>query len=76
MMPVFGTWRGLERIAGEAYGPHKVLNTVEDTHISATQFATLIEVIDDFAPLYTSVYQCSWPAARLAIVLRGQGQNR
>ncbi|KAG1827645.1 hypothetical protein DFJ58DRAFT_828467 [Suillus subalutaceus] len=60
MMPEFGTWRGLERIAGEAYGPYKVLNTVEDTLMLAAQFATLIEVIEDFAPMYTPMYQCLW----------------
>ncbi|KAG1817106.1 uncharacterized protein BJ212DRAFT_1480340 [Suillus subaureus] len=59
-MPVLGTWRGLERIAEEAYGPYKVLNTLKDTHMSAAQFAVLIEIIARFAPMYTPMYECLW----------------
>jgi hypothetical protein len=72
MMPAFGTWRGLERIAGEAYGRYKVLNTLKDTHMSAAQIAILIEVFDDFAPMYTRKYQCSWFALLFFSVVRDE----
>ncbi|KAG1841102.1 hypothetical protein DFJ58DRAFT_808936 [Suillus subalutaceus] len=72
IVPAFGTWGGLERIAEEAFGPYKVLNTVKDTHMSAAQFATLIDVIDDFAPMYTPMYQCSWFAMFFFYMVRDE----
>jgi hypothetical protein len=72
MMPAFGTWRGLERIAGEAYGRYKVLNTLKDTHMSAAQFAMLIELFDDFAPMYTPMHQCSWFALLFFSMVRDE----
>ncbi|KAG2141511.1 hypothetical protein BD769DRAFT_1383761 [Suillus cothurnatus] len=72
MIPAFGTWRGLERIARDAYGRYKVLNTLKDTHMSAAQFAILIELFHDFAPMYTPMYQCSWFALLFFSMVRDE----
>ena len=75
MIPKFGLRKDLDGLATKEFGPYIILNTLiihdKRTSMSAPQFAKLLEIVHDIAPIYDlKERNCYWFALLVFLVVR------
>jgi hypothetical protein len=75
MIPKFGLRKDLDGLARKEFGSYATLNTLtidnKHTSMSAPQFAKLVEIVHDIAPIYQlKEKNCYWFAVIIFLVVR------
>jgi hypothetical protein len=81
MIPRFGRQDELKALATETFGTYDTLNSlfIDNDHasMSASQFATLVEIVHNLAPVYDlRKHQCYWFAFIIFLVVRDKTGGR